>query len=77
MEEIFPIIMRKPKWDVVTRFIASPPEAPRPSSLRRGFLFLDLGHGYLTAQRRPHVETLDCFCKGLALVVGVDSSDVL
>ena len=43
----------------------------------RGFLFFDLGHGYLAAQRWPHVETLDCFCKGIALVVGVDGSEVL
>ena len=49
-----------------------------PAAQRFGaFLFFDLGHGYLTAQRWPHVETLDCFCKGVALVVGVDSSEVL
>ena len=48
-----------------------------PGQRGRGFLFLDLGHGYLTAQRWPHIETLDCFCKGVALVVGVDSSEVL
>jgi hypothetical protein len=43
----------------------------------RGVLFPDLGQGYLTAQRWPHIETLDCFCEGLVLVVGVDSSEVL